>query len=90
MPFTETETESILKQLEEEFWAHHRPPLDLRDKVREGQRIDGQSIELFSEPTRLPKSGRMDRGTDRQDPLLSVTGRVGPLLAAGRPQVAPL
>src|SRR6056297_1120148 len=47
MPFTETETETILKQLEEDFWAHHRPPLDLRDKVREGQRIDGQSIELF-------------------------------------------
>lgn len=47
MAFTEDETDSILKQLEEEFWAHRRPPLHLRDKIREGQRIDGQSIELF-------------------------------------------
>ena len=47
MAFTETETEAILRQIEEEFWTHRRPPLELRDKVREGQRIDGQSIELF-------------------------------------------
>ena len=47
MAFTENETAEILKQLEDEFWVHHRPPLHLRDKVREGQRIDDQSIELF-------------------------------------------
>ena len=47
MAFSENETEAILGQLEEGFWAHCRPPLHLRDKVREGQRIDGQSIELF-------------------------------------------
>jgi len=47
MAFTEDETATILRQLEEEFWAHCRPPFKLRDKVREGQRIDGQSIELF-------------------------------------------
>lgn len=47
MSFTEDETEAILRQVEEEFWVHRRPPLDLRDKVREGQRIDGQSIALF-------------------------------------------
>lgn len=47
MPFSENETETILQELEDEFWTHHRPPLHLRDKVREGQRIDGQSIELF-------------------------------------------
>lgn len=49
MAFTATDTETILRQLEEEFWTHRRPPLDLRNKVREGQRIDGQSIELFLE-----------------------------------------
>lgn len=47
MAFTAAETEAILRQLEEEFWVHRRPPLHLRDKVREGQRIDGQSIELY-------------------------------------------
>lgn len=47
MAFTENETAAILSQLEDEFWAHHRPPLELRDKLREGQRIAGQSIELF-------------------------------------------
>ena len=47
MAFTENETEVILRQLEDEFWVKHRPPIDLRDKVSEGQRIDGQSIELF-------------------------------------------
>ena len=47
MAFTENETAKILRQLEDEFWTHRRPPLELRDKVREGQRIDGQSIELF-------------------------------------------
>jgi len=47
MPFSEIETETILQTLEDEFWTHRRPPLHLRDKVREGQRIDSQSIELF-------------------------------------------
>lgn len=47
MAFTDKETEAILNQLEEEFWVHHRPPHHLRDKVREGQRLDKQSIELF-------------------------------------------
>jgi len=47
MAFSEKESENILRQLQEEFWVHHRPPLELRDKVREGQRIAGQSIELF-------------------------------------------
>lgn len=47
MPFTEHETTEILSHLEKEFWAHHRPPLHLREQVREGQRIENQSIELF-------------------------------------------
>ncbi|MEO0445633.1 MAG: DUF3024 domain-containing protein [Verrucomicrobiota bacterium] len=47
MAFTEQETELILTKLEEEFWTHRRPPLPLRDEMREGQRIHEQSIELF-------------------------------------------
>ena len=29
------------------FWSRRRPPLHLRDQVREGQRIEDQTIELF-------------------------------------------
>lgn len=47
MAFTETETTTHLETLERVFWSRRRPPPDLRDEVREGQRITGQSIELF-------------------------------------------
>lgn len=47
MAFNDAETESILDKLEREFWVQRRPPLHLRDQLREGQRIDGHSIELF-------------------------------------------
>ncbi len=47
MAFTEFELAEHLRVLEEVFWSRRRPPLQLRDQVREGQRISGQSIELF-------------------------------------------
>ena len=47
MAFSETELREHLEMLEGSFWAHRRPPLHLRDKIREGQRIAGHSIELF-------------------------------------------
>ncbi len=47
MPFTETEIAGHIETLETHFWAHRRPPLHLRDKIREGQRFNGMSIELF-------------------------------------------
>jgi len=47
MAFTEPEIAEHTATLEEQFWTHRRPPLHLRDKVREGQRFDGTSIELF-------------------------------------------
>ena len=47
MAFSANETETILQQLEDHFWTLRRPPLQLRDQVREGQRIERQSIELF-------------------------------------------
>ena len=47
MAFTETEIAEHIATLEEQFWSHRRPPLHLREKIREGQRSDGTSIELF-------------------------------------------
>jgi len=36
-----------MMELEESFRSLRRPPLHLRDKVREGQRFTDRSIELF-------------------------------------------
>ena len=47
MAFTDSEIAEHLKVLEDSFWSRRRPPLHLRDKVREGQRFTDQSIELF-------------------------------------------
>jgi hypothetical protein len=47
MAFTESEIAGHTIMLEKHFWAQHRPPLHLRDKIREGQRFTDQSIELF-------------------------------------------
>jgi len=47
MPFTDTEIAEHLKVLEESFWSRRRPPLHLRGKVREGQRITDRTIEMF-------------------------------------------
>ncbi len=49
MAFSESELSQHLETLEREFWTKRRPPLELRDKIREGQRISGQSILLFYE-----------------------------------------
>ncbi|HOG94160.1 MAG TPA: DUF3024 domain-containing protein [Opitutaceae bacterium] len=47
MAFTEDEIATHTATLEREFWSKRRPPLHLREMMREGQRIEGQSIELF-------------------------------------------
>jgi hypothetical protein len=47
MAFTENEIAEYATIIEEHFWAHRRPPLHLRDQIREGQRFADQSIELF-------------------------------------------
>jgi len=47
MAFTDIEITEHLKVLETSLWSCRRPPLALRDKIREGQRFAGQSIELF-------------------------------------------
>jgi len=58
MAFTHVEIARYAGLIEKLIWAKRRPPLHLRDKVREGQRIEGHEIELFlvrpmfSDPTR--------------------------------------
>ncbi|HTI71757.1 MAG TPA: DUF3024 domain-containing protein [Candidatus Limnocylindria bacterium] len=47
MAFTNLEIAEHALTLEKHFWSRRRPPLHLRDKVREGQRFKDQSIELF-------------------------------------------
>jgi Protein of unknown function (DUF3024) len=58
MAFNDVEIARYAGLIEKLIWAKRRPPLHLRDKVREGQRIEGHEIELFlvrplfSDPTR--------------------------------------
>jgi hypothetical protein len=47
MAFTDIEIAEHMKVLEDSFWSRRRPPVHLRDKVREGQRFTDRSIELF-------------------------------------------
>jgi hypothetical protein len=47
MAFTELEIAQHQKALEDTFWSRRRPPLDVREQMREGQRFTDQAIELF-------------------------------------------
>jgi hypothetical protein len=47
MDFTDSEIAEYTKLIEDQFWSRRRPHLSLREKVREGQKIVGQDIELF-------------------------------------------
>lgn len=47
MAFTEAEILQHQATIEKHFWSHHRPPLHLRAKIREGHRIKDRSIVLF-------------------------------------------
>ena len=47
MAFTDSEIAEHTALIEKLFWSRRRPPLHLRDKVREGQRFAGHAIELF-------------------------------------------
>lgn len=39
MAFIENEIAEHMKVLEETFWSHRRPPVHIRNKMREGQRF---------------------------------------------------
>ena len=47
MAFTDIEIAEHTALIERYFWSQRRPPLRIRDQIREGQRIEGQHIELF-------------------------------------------
>jgi hypothetical protein len=47
MAFTETDIAAYTQEVEKHFWSERRPPLHLRNQIREGLRIEGQSIDLF-------------------------------------------
>ena len=47
MAFTDLEIAEHMKVLEDSFWSRRRPPLHLRDQIREGQRFTDRTIELF-------------------------------------------
>jgi hypothetical protein len=47
MGFTDAEIAEHMRVIEDILWARRRPPLHLRDKVREGQRFTERTLELF-------------------------------------------
>lgn len=47
MGFADNEIAEHLKVIEDTFWSRRRPPLHLRDKVREGQRFTDRTSEEF-------------------------------------------
>jgi hypothetical protein len=57
MAFTDFEIAEHTLTLEKNFWAFRRPPLHLREKIREGQRFSDQSIELFFVRPAYQRSG---------------------------------
>jgi hypothetical protein len=47
MPFTDAEIAEHIGRIEDSFWSRRRPDPSMRDRIREGQRISGYTIELF-------------------------------------------
>lgn len=45
--FSDEEIANINAEIEKHIWSKYRPPIALRDQVREGQQISGYSIDLF-------------------------------------------
>ena len=47
MPFTDNEIAEHTLTIEKHFWSKRRPPVEMRDKIREGQRFTGYTLDLF-------------------------------------------
>ncbi|HUR46418.1 MAG TPA: DUF3024 domain-containing protein [Candidatus Saccharimonadales bacterium] len=47
MAFTDKEIAEHTALIEKLFWSRHRPPVHMRDQIREGQRFAGHRIDLF-------------------------------------------
>ncbi|MBK8479286.1 MAG: DUF3024 domain-containing protein [Opitutaceae bacterium] len=67
MAFTEVEIAEHTATIEEILWSRHRPPLHIRELMREGQRFTDQSIEFFYV---RPAFGRP--GTFIEEPIAKV------------------
>jgi hypothetical protein len=74
MTFTDAEIAEHLKAIEDSFWSRRRPPVHLRDKVREGQRFTDRSIELFIV---RPVFNRPDEHTEESIAKLQHMPRLG-------------
>jgi hypothetical protein len=47
MAFTDDEIAAHVTLIENAFWSRRRPDPSMRDRIREGQRLSGHTIELF-------------------------------------------
>jgi hypothetical protein len=47
MAFTDSEIAEHTLTIEKHFWAKRRPPVEMRDQIREGQRFTDQNVDLF-------------------------------------------
>lgn len=47
MAFTDLEIAEHIALIEQLFWSRRRPPLRVREQIREGQRFAGHSVEFF-------------------------------------------
>ena len=58
MAFTDFEIATHTGLIEQLLWSRRRPPLRLRDKIREGQRFSGLAIEFFYVRPAFERSGQ--------------------------------
>ena len=58
MAFTDSEIADHTALIEQLLWSRRRPPLHLRDKIREGQRFTGHAIEFFFVRPQFEQPGR--------------------------------
>jgi hypothetical protein len=47
MPFTDNEIAEHTLTIEKHFWSKRRPPVEMRDQIREVQRFTGYTLDLF-------------------------------------------
>ena len=90
MGFTDAEIAEHMRVIEDILWSRRRPPLHLRDKVREGQRFTERTIELF-----LVRPGFNHPGEQTEQPIAKIKHmsrlRVWRIFwETGRWQLAPL
>ena len=90
MAFTDIEIAEHMKVIEDAFWSRRRPPVHLRDKVREGQRFTDRAIELFIVRPAFKRPGEEFEETHRQAPAPAPVAGLAHFLETGGWQVAPL